>query len=202
MSKQTNSRQTSRSRPQAVTVVAIVQALIGLAFLSIPIIGLMYGAQVQTAVDAEMVRQGHSTALLTQNHISFTENGAATIVPTIVALIMITLAWLNLAGKRAGLILSWVLQPLVLAGNFLIMASQAAVVSTLESVFKSTGDAALQSLNVQKLVDAAFNAYPSWVSSLVNARNVVVILGSILILILLAIPSTRGYFRKATAAAN
>jgi hypothetical protein len=185
-----------RTRPQRVTIAAITQLLIGLAFLSIPIIGLVYGSDTQAAVDAEVVRQGHDAAVLANNNIHFDENGAAIAVPVVIAVIMAVLAVLNLKGKRSGLIASRIIQPLVLLFNFVILASQAGVAETLKMIFEKTGDAALQSLNIQKLLDAANSAYPDWLPALVDVRNVVVVAGSLLVIGILFTTPTKAYFRK------
>jgi hypothetical protein len=187
---------TGRSRPGTVRIAVILQVLIGLAFLSIPIVGLMYATDVQAAVEAEVVRQGYAAAVLAQNNIRFDESGAAVLIPVVVALVMATVALLNLVGRRTGLVLSWILQPIVLLGNIAIVASQTAVVQTLESIFERSGDVALRSLDVRALLDAAESAYPVWLPLMVDVRNVVVMLGSVLVVVLLAMPSARAYFRS------
>ena len=190
--------QQKQARPRRVTVAAVTQLLIGLAFLTIPIIGLVYGSDIQAAVDTEVVRQGQAASVLTNNNIHFDENGAAIAIPVLIAVIMFALAFLNLKGKRFGLIASWIIQPLVLLFNFAIMASQAGVAKTLKTIFEKTGDAALQNLNIQKLLDAANNAYPDWLALVVNVRNLVVIAGSLLVIAVLFTTPAKAYFRKST----
>jgi hypothetical protein len=191
-----------KSRPRSVTFAAMLQLLIALAFLSAPIVGFVYGADAQAAAEAEVVRQGFPAAVLAENNIAFDEGGAATVLPVVVALGMTTLALLNMAGKRVGQILSWIFQPIVLAGNVAIMASQRFAAQAVESAFESSGNATLQSIDVQALLDAAESGFPGWLPYLVNVRFVVVTLGSVLVIVLLAIRSARAYFRKAEPAAD
>jgi hypothetical protein len=160
----------------------------------------VYASEVQTAVDAEMVRQGSSAAVLAENHIAFDETGAAIALPVAVMLVMAALAVLNLFGKSIGMVLTWILQPAVFLGNIAIIASQMAVVQTLESVLRGSGNATLQHVSAQALVAAAESAYPTWLPLLVHVRNVVVFLGSVLVIVLLVTPSARAYFRKAKPA--
>jgi hypothetical protein len=48
---------------------------------------------------------------------------------------------------------------------------------------------------VRAFVDAAADAFPAWFALAVKARFVLVTLGSLLIVILLAMPSAKAYFR-------
>lgn len=111
-----------------------------------------------------------------------------------------TLAVLNLAGNQCGRILSWVFQPLVVLGNVAIVAivaSQRAAAQVLESVFEPSGDATLGGIDVHRLLDAAGGAFPAWLPHLVNARNAVVTLGSLPVIVLLATPSAMAASRPA-----
>lgn len=183
--------QTTR-KPRPVILATILQMLVALAFLSVPILGLVYGSASQAAAEAELTRQGVSPAVLTEFGIAFDESGIATLVPAAVALILVTLALRNLVGSRTSRVLTWFFLPLVLVGNYLIMASNAAAVQTLQSVFKDHPTA--RNINVQALLDASGGAYPTWVPFLQDARFVVVTAGSLLIIVLLALRSAS--FRK------
>jgi hypothetical protein len=189
-------------RPGGVTFAAVLQLLIALAFLSIPFIGFVHGADIQAAAEAEMVRQGFSASVLAEHGLAFDESGFATLMPVAVAVIMAGLALLNLTGRRIGRTLSWVFQPLVLLGNVAIVLSNMSAVQAVESLFQSSGDASLRNIDVQALLDAANSAYPGWVTSLVDARSIVVTLGSVLVMVLLALPSARAYFRKVRPASK
>lgn len=62
-------------------------------------------------------------------------------------------------------------------------------------VLKNSSDATLADINVKAFVDAATGAYPAWFPYVVTARFVLATLGSLLIIILLAVPSANAYFR-------
>jgi hypothetical protein len=48
------------TRPASLTIAAVLHFAIALAFASIPIIGLLYGTDVQAAAEAEVVRQART----------------------------------------------------------------------------------------------------------------------------------------------
>ena len=184
-----------RPRPRSVTATAVLQILVALAFLSTPAIGLVYGSAVQAAVDAEVARQGLPSSVLAENGIAFNETGAAILIPAVVAAVLVVLAVLDLRGSRIGRVLTWIVAPLVLLGNFAIVASQAGLAQALEAMFDSSGNPALQAIDVPALLAAADSAYPGWLSLAVDTRFAVVTAGSVLVLVLMALPSARAYFR-------
>lgn len=189
-------KQARAGRPRSVTLMVTLQLLIAVAFLSIPLVGYLYGTEVQAAAEAEVARQGLPATILAEHGIRLDESGAATVLPIAAALAIAAMGLINLTGHRVGRILSWVGQPLVLVGNVLIMVSQRSAAQALETVFEESGDATLQRIDAQALLDSLQAAYPAWVDYLVHVRNVVVILGSVLVIVLLTVPSVRGYFRK------
>jgi hypothetical protein len=89
-------------RPRGVTYAATVQLLIAVLFVSVPLIGVIWSADVQAAAEAEAARQGSSAGVLAEHGISFAERGLAIAIPVAVAGIVVVLALLNLAGKRTG----------------------------------------------------------------------------------------------------
>lgn len=154
-------------------------------------------AHRQAAAETEVTRQGQGPGVLADNGVSFKETGVALWAPAAIATLVAVIGAINLAGRRIGRVLSWIVLPLTLAGNFLIMASNAAVTETLRARFNDSGDAALQSLDVQALVDAAYSAYPAWVPAMLGVRFAVVILACVLAVVLLALRPARSYFRRA-----
>lgn len=191
-----NNASTTRIRPRTVTVAAVLQFLVAALFLVAPVVGLVFGADVQAAAEAEVERQGLPATVLADNGIMLGEDAAATFFPIAVALSVAVLGWLNLAGKRAGRVLSLIFQPLVIVLDVAIYVSQLYVVEAVESVFEQSGDAALQSIDAQALIDAAYSAYPAWVSSLADVRIFLTPLASLIVIVLLLVPSARAYFRK------
>jgi hypothetical protein len=100
-----------------------------------------------------------------------------------------------LAGKRIGRVLSFIALPLVLAGNALIMASNATATAKVQSLFDASDDAAVRSLDAAAILDAAFAAYPAWLPALEGVRFAVVIAGCVLGVVLLALRPVGAYFR-------
>lgn len=186
-----------RNRPAAVTIAALFHFAIALAFASIPVIGLLYGADVQTAAEAEVARQGQDPDLLAANGLAFDEHGVAVWAPFAIAAVVALLGAVLRAGKRIGRVLSFIALPLVLAGNALIMASNATAADKVQAIFDASGDAAVRSLDAAAILDAAFGAYPDWLPALEAVRFAVVTAGCVLGLVLLALRPAREYFRKA-----
>ncbi|MFI9581940.1 hypothetical protein ACIHCQ_08860 [Streptomyces sp. NPDC052236] len=167
---------------------AALQLLIALAFLSIPMVRSRYGAQAQVAAEAELDRQGVPSTVLAENKIRFDAGGHETLVPASVALIMVAVAVLNLPGSSWGELLSWIVQPLILCGNLLILHSQVNAVKSVTAHFVKTGDATLRRIDVKALLVAAEKAFPAWVlPGLQNVRHTVVMAGSIAVLILMGL---------------
>lgn len=188
---------TKQTRPAAVTIAALLHFAIALAFASIPIIGLVYGAEVQAAAEAETARQGQDPDLLAANGLAFDEHGIAIWAPFAIAAAIALLGAMVLAGSRIARILAFIALPLVLAGNALIMASNATAADKVQALFDASDDAAVRSLDAAAILDAAFAAYPAWLPALEGVRFAVVVGGCVLGVVLLALRPARAYFRKA-----
>lgn len=184
-----------KSRPTPVTFAGLLHFLVASAFLSIPLLGLVYGAQVQAAAEAEVARQGAPATVLSDNGLSFAETGVALAIPIAVALGLTALGIAVLAGRRWARTVAWIVMPLVLLGNLAIMASQATAGQAVQTAFGQSGDERLRRLDAQRLLDAATAAYPDWITYLTGIRNVLVIAGAIVAVILLVLPAARAYFR-------
>ncbi|MEU5155228.1 hypothetical protein [Glycomyces sp. NPDC021274] len=186
-----------RNRPTAVTIAAFLHFAIALAFASIPIIGLLYGADVQAAAEAEVVRQGQDPDLLAANGLAFDERGVAIWATFAITAALALLGAMLLTGRRVARVLAFVALPLVLAGNALIVASNATATAKVQALFDASGDAAVRSLDAAAILDAAFAAYPDWLPTLEGVRFAVVTAGCVLGVVLLALRPAREYFRKA-----
>lgn len=186
-----------RNRPAAVTIAAILHFALALAFASIPLIGLVFGADVQAAAETEVARQGQDPDLLAANGLVFDEHGVAIWTPFAIAGLIALLGAILLAGKRIGRVLAFIVLPLVLAGNALIMASNATATAKVQALFDASGDAAVRSLDAAAILDAAFNAYPAWLPALEGVRFAVVLAACVLGVVLLVLRPAREYFRKA-----
>ena len=179
----------NRLRPRTVTFAGVLQLLFALAFLIAPVAGMIFGADIQAAAEAQLTRQGLSPSLLADKGVRFDESGAAMVVPVSTAVIAALLAWLNLAGKRAGRILTFVFQPIFLALDVFIALSQASQVQFLQSRLGN-------GVNAQAIIEASARAYPAWLFTVTDARLIFTLMASILVIILLLLPSARAYFRK------
>lgn len=165
------------------TFAAVLQLLIALAFVSIPLVRHRYGTDAAANAEAELARQGMPASVLTENKISFDASGHETAVPASVALVMTALAVLNLTGSHWGQTLSWILQPIVLVGNFLILYSQLTAVKAVQHAFARKGDPMTDRIDIPALLKAAESGFPTWVMPyLQNIRHTVVIAGSLLVL--------------------
>ncbi|MEU0505196.1 hypothetical protein [Nocardia sp. NPDC005998] len=170
------------------TVAAVAQLLIALAFVSIPLVRHRYGAAAKAAADADLTRQGVRPAVLEENGMRFDAGGHETWAPVGIALVMTTLAVLNVAGNDWGRMLSWIFQVLVLLGNGVILYSNLTAAKSIRAAFARKADPELARIDVERFLDAAENAFPRWVMPyLQNLRHVIVFGGSILVLIALLV---------------
>ncbi|WP_433730356.1 hypothetical protein ACQP0C_03125 [Nocardia sp. CA-129566] len=168
------------------TAAAVAQLLIALAFVSIPLVRHRYGAAAKAAADAALTRQGVRPAVLEENGMRFDAGGHETWAPVGIALVMTTLAALNLAGNDWGRTLSWIIQVLVLLGNGAILYSNLTAAKSIRAAFARKADPELARIDVERFLAAAENAFPRWVMPyLQNLRHVIVFGGSILVLIAL-----------------
>ncbi|GAA2378579.1 hypothetical protein GCM10010404_38550 [Nonomuraea africana] len=179
----------TKTRPRTVTFAGSLQLLFALAFLIAPVLGLIYGADVQSAAEAELARQGLSPSVLAENNLHFDEGGYAMVLPVTTAVIAAILAWLTLAGKRVGRILTLIVQPFFLALDVFVLTSQLSKVQFLQSILGAGA-------NAQAVLDASERVYPAWLLAVSDGRLVFTPLASLVVIVLLLLPSARAYFRK------
>ncbi|MFD1939686.1 hypothetical protein ACFSKW_50345 [Nonomuraea mangrovi] len=104
-----------------------------------------------------------------------------------VAVILTLLASLNLAGNGADQIASWIFQSLLLVDGGLIIDDQVFTVRYVETAFTKSADAELRGLDVSALVRAARAAFSGWFHPGVNTRLILTTVGSLLVILLLAL---------------
>ena len=168
-------------------VIAALQILIGIAFVSIPWVRARYGPRAQAAAEAELIRQGVRPQILTENKLRFDHGGHETIVPVTVALIMTACAALNLFGAPIATPANWILQTLVLLGNTAILYSNLTAVQGVQAAFAKKGGE-LADIDVKAFLTAAENAFPKWVFSILqNIRHAIAFGGSAAILVITAV---------------
>jgi len=183
-------------RPRSVVFAATLQLLTAVPFLAGSAVVFFYGAGAQAAAEAEVVRQGLPAAVLADHGISFGSNLADIPLALGIALVLTTLALLNLRGNRIGRTLSWILQPILFVAGCLIVPSQVFTAQALDSSVKNSGDPMLARIDVRAMVDAAVHVMPGWLLPVNIGKLALTTLGSLLVVILLAIPSARAYFRR------
>ncbi|MBA2888693.1 hypothetical protein [Nonomuraea soli] len=176
-------------RPGSVTLAAVLQVLFALAFLIVPVAGLFFGADVQAAAEAELARQGLDPGLLATHNLHFDEGGYALVIPAVTAAVAAVLAWLNLAGRRAGHVLTLVVQPIFLLLDFFILTSQLARAEYLQGILGSGADAAA-------ILAASESVYPGWLLALSQGRVAFTMAASAVVIVLLLLPPARAFFRR------
>ncbi|WP_327586348.1 hypothetical protein OHA25_04525 [Nonomuraea sp. NBC_00507] len=184
---------TSIKRPRSVVLAATLQLLSAVPFVLGTYVVLVHGTGAQAAAEAEVARQGLPPSILAEHGISFGSNTAELPFTVAIVLILAMLALLNLNGKRLGRVLSWIFQPILFVAGAIIVPRQVWVTPLLESTFKS--DPVLARIDVPALVDAALQAMPGWLLHANVGKLALTTLGSALVIVLLALPSARAYFR-------
>ncbi|WIX98395.1 hypothetical protein QRX60_30545 [Amycolatopsis mongoliensis] len=184
------------AKPRTVVLAALTQVLTAVPFLLSIIVVRAVGAEAQAAAEAELSRQGLPPSLLAGHGVSFGSDTAETPLPGAIIVVLVALALLNLAGRRAGQVLSWVFHPLLAVAGALIVPAQLFTATFLAASFRDSGDPLLQRVDVPRLVDAARQAFPGWLPVVDGAKLVFTTAGSVLVIVLLVLPSAREYFRR------
>ncbi|MCH7230324.1 hypothetical protein L0U85_05560 [Glycomyces sp. L485] len=185
-----------KPRPGSVTVAVWLQLLLAAALAVSAVVGFVYGSKANDAFEAELADQGFDIAEIPGNTANFGGGAGDLVFALVIVALLVVLAMLNAAGNRVGRILTWIFQPLVLICGAFLFAGQLFLAQFLQFAFDSSPNEDLQEVDVEALVDAVYGVYPGW-SVLVDWVVVALAtLGSILVIILLAVPSANAYFRK------
>lgn len=176
--------------PWAVTLAAALQLLTAVTFAAIGYLAYKHGDEAQAAAEAEVVKQGHPLDLLERGRVNFRERGLEAVLPFLIAVALALLAVLNMAGSGLGRLSTWVVHSVLLVAGGFITAAQVFVVPFIESSFRKSGDAQLAGVDVRAWMDAATQAFPSWFRIMVVVRFALVTVGSIVVIVLLALPRT------------
>ncbi|MEN3610668.1 hypothetical protein AAH979_14070 [Plantactinospora sp. ZYX-F-223] len=180
--------------PPVVIAASVLQYLIAATFVVITVIAYRYGTDAQRAAQAEVARQGFPVEVLARHRVKFSEGAVDALFPFGIAVCLTVLGTLNLAGSDVGRILTWILQPILLVGGGLTTAAQVFPVRYVAPAFAKSGDAA-RGIDVQAFIGAAQRAFPRLLRPLVITRFALVTAGSVLVIILLAVPSANAWFR-------
>src|SRR5262249_28914580 len=111
-----------------------------------------------------------------------------------IAAALATLAGLDLAGNRSGLVLSWIAEPVVLVAVGFVCASQVLAVRYTRAAFAKSSDPRARAIDAAAVIGAAGAAMPSWIRPVVVVRFGLATLGSLLVILLLLTPSANAYF--------
>ncbi|NUQ90314.1 MAG: hypothetical protein HOQ43_17865 [Glycomyces artemisiae] len=184
-----------KTRPGSVTLAVWLQILLALFLLAQTALSFVYGPDAADAAEDALEAQGVAMSDLPQGT-SFESGPGALVFNIVLAAILVVLALLNGAGKRPARVLTWVLQPIILVCTLAGMLSTLFLSQFLSYAFENSGDETLEALDVDAIVDAVTGAYPSWTAVVSYGALALGILGSLLVIVLLAVPSANAYFRK------
>jgi hypothetical protein len=167
--------------------IAALQYVTAATFLIIGVAAYRYGAAGQRAAETEVTRQGFPVEILARHRVRIEESSAELMLPLGIAVILATLATLDLAAPAIGRTATWILQPILLIAGGPITAGQVFTVRFVEAAFRKSRDCAARAVDVRRLMEAASAALPAWLRPMVVTRFVLVTLGSALVLLLLAV---------------
>ncbi|WP_069164366.1 hypothetical protein [Nocardia altamirensis] len=181
--------------PVSVALAATLQLLLAATFVVMLVAFHFVGPRMQQAADAEARRQGVPPAVLAEHGIVFAEGAWAFVVGYAIAAIVTALACLNLAGNAAGQLLSWIIEPLVMLGVGYVTTMQVFAARYTVRVLAKSADQRARDIDAHKVIRVASATLPSWYRPVTVVRWILATLGSVLVMVLLAMPSATAYFR-------
>ncbi|WP_112133384.1 hypothetical protein [Glycomyces dulcitolivorans] len=184
-----------KTRPGSVTFAVWLQILLALFLLAGTAVSFLYGPDAADAADAALEAQGYAVTDLPEGT-SFETGTGSLAFNVVIALGLIVLALLNGAGKRPARVITWIVQPIILVCTLAGLAFTLFLSQTLTYLFESSGDETLEDLDIEAVVQATVDAYPAWTDIVSYGSLALGLLGSLLVIILLAVPSANAYFRK------
>lgn len=174
-----------------VVLAVLLQFLLAVTFVVIPIVGARHGPAAQRAAENNVTGQGFPVTMLAERGVNFGASRGSVVAASAIGVCFAVLAALNLAGSDTGWLLTWILQPLLFIAGLIIMPGEVFTTRYVEASFRKAG---VRDVNVRAFVDAANAAYPPWLRSVIVTRFALATLGSILVVILLALPSANAHF--------
>ena len=181
--------------PGSVLIAVVLQFALAATFVVLPVAVAVRGRAAQWAAEDEVVRQGGPAGTLVRHRIGFAEKAWEFCLAIGIAVVLATLAGLNLAGSGTGRVLSWVVEPIVLIAVGFVCAGQVFAVRYTRAAFARSDDPAVRVLDAGAVLAAAEVELPSWIRPVVLLRFGLVVFGSPLVIVLLALPSSGPYFR-------
>jgi fumarate reductase subunit C len=192
---QTPPQPAGKVRPGSVTLAVWLQILLAVFLLAQTVVSFVYGPAAGDAAADALEAQGVAASDLPEGT-SFEPGAGALAFNVVLAVGLCILAALNGAGKRPARIITWIVQPIMLVCTLAGLASTLFMTQFLTYMFESSGDPTLETLDVEAIVDAVTGAYPAWTAVLSWGALALGLLGSLLVIILLAVPSANAFFRK------
>lgn len=178
--------------PWSVGIAAALQVATGLTFAVMGVVALRHGDAAQRAAERAVSAQGFTSDVLQQVGFNFRESAAAATLPLGIAAVLAALGGLNAAGSVPARTATFVLQPLLFVVGSLVTSAQVFASRQLHTALSRLphgGD-----VDSSRVVESAVAEFPPWFSPLVIARFLLVSIGSIAVILLLAIPSSSSYF--------
>ena len=185
-----------RTRPGSVTTAMWLQILLAVFLVASAVVDYLYGADAQAAAEAELESQGVDLADVPEGVIAFEQGVVPLIVTIVIAIALVALALLNGAGNRPARIITWIVQPIVLICGAALFAGQFMGEQMMDMAAENAGSDALAGADMGAVVDAAYGAYPAWTAVVSYGALALAVIGSLAVIILLAVPSANAYFRK------
>ena len=147
------------------------------------------GPRAQRALDEAAVRQGIAPEVLVEHGVRLDEGRGAYIAGYAIAAVLASLAALNLAGSGIGRVLSWILEPAVLLGVGYVTTMQVFAIPATVAAFAKIDDPRMRGLDVRAVLHAAAEALPAWYRPAIVLRWLLATVGSVAVIVLLALPS-------------
>jgi hypothetical protein len=177
-----------------VVIAAVLQIATATTFVGMSLVAYLYGSSAQRAAEDEVVRQGQPADALVRGRVNFEERGVELMLPLGIALLLSFLAAFNLSGVEVARITTWVVHLILCVGGGFVTAQQVFASRFIRSAFERSGDAVLPLIDVGAMIDSATGMFPSWFRVLVTARFVLVTAGSVVIMVLVALPSASSHY--------
>ena len=177
-----------------VMLASSIQLATAASFLCIAVTARLYGSRAQAAAEADVARQGYPARVLAEARVRFEETTLELTLPLLISALVGTLGVLNLMGSAPSRTMTWVVHTvLLLAGGFITL-QQVLASRFVRSAFLKSRDESPSSIDVDSFMREAAAAFPVWFRPLVVVRFGLVTLGSLLVMVLLAMPAARSPF--------
>lgn len=109
------------------------------------------------------------------------------ILPLGIAVVLTIIGRLNLAGAEIGRTLTWIIEPLLLVIVGFVTAGQVFPTWYIQRAWKHAEDTRLHHIRVEAFVQAAAQAFPAWLRPLQVVRFGLATVGSVVVMVLLAV---------------